>query len=48
MDILWAELQTEGIEVEETVMPANEFDALFGDRPVASPENRSSMHASER
>ena len=48
MDILWTELQTEGIEVEEADMPANEFDALFGDKPVASPVHRSTMHASGR
>jgi|GEM_PF-5448311 hypothetical protein len=48
MDILWTELQTEGIEVEETDMPANEFDALFGDKPVAFPVNRSNMRASGR
>jgi hypothetical protein len=48
MDILWTELQTEGIEVEETDMPACEFDRLFGDKPAATPARQPGMQACGR
>lgn len=48
MDILWTELQTDGIEVEETEMPASEFDRWFGDKPAASPVSSPDMQARGR
>ena len=37
MEIPWTVPQTEGIEVEETEIPPEEFESLFGDEPAASP-----------
>jgi hypothetical protein len=37
MDITWAELQINDIEVEETELPQEEFEHLFGELAAAGP-----------
>ena len=39
MDLTWTELQTTGIEVEETEIPEEEFEHLFGEKQAEPPVN---------
>jgi hypothetical protein len=39
MDTYWSELQTHGIEVEESELPEDEFRRLFSGEPTPEPVN---------